>query len=84
MPFRLRSITFDRCPCIGRLRKRRRKQAMLSALSRLSPLHQDVFRLIRFDGLTIEAAAHKLSVTPEMVHEALVDVLLALGRANRS
>lgn len=56
---------------------------MRSALFRLSPLHQDVFRLIRFDGLTIEAAAHKLSVTPEMVHEALVDVLLALGRANR-
>lgn len=84
MSFRFRFIAFDWCPCIERLRKRRRKQAMLSALFRLSPLHQDVFRLIRFDGLTIEAAAHKLSVTPEMVHEALVDVLLALGRANRS
>ncbi|NML96154.1 sigma factor-like helix-turn-helix DNA-binding protein [Novosphingobium olei] len=57
---------------------------MRSALFNLSPLHQDVFRMIRFDGLTIEAAAHKLGVTPEMVHEALVDVLLALGRANRS
>ncbi|WP_369011645.1 hypothetical protein [Novosphingobium cyanobacteriorum] len=40
--------------------------------------------MIRFDGLTIQAAAHKLNVTPEVAHEALVDVLLALGRANRS
>lgn len=56
---------------------------MQAALSRLSPFHQNVFRLIRFDGLTIEAAARELSVTPDMVHEALVDVLLALGRANR-
>lgn len=84
MPFRLRSIPFGQCAFIGRLRKSRRKQAMLSAFLKLSPLHQDVFRLIRFEGLTIEAAAHQLDVTPEMVHEALVDVLLALGRANRS
>lgn len=57
---------------------------MRAALLGLSPLHQDVFRLIRFHGLTIEAAALKLGAAPETVHEALVDVLLALGRATQS
>lgn len=84
MPVRLRSLTFDRCPFIVPLRKWQRKRAMYSALLKLSPLHQDVFRMIRFDDLTIKAAAHKLGVTPEVVQEVLVDVLLALGRANGS
>lgn len=83
-PLRLRSRTIDRCRFIQRLRSRRWKKAMLAALPGLSSFHQKVFWLIRCDRLTTQAASHELRVEPVMVHEVLVDVLLALGRANRT
>lgn len=84
MTFSLRSINVYTCQTIQRLCKWRRVQAMQAALSRLSPFHQNVFWLIRFDGFTIEAAAEELNAKPDEVLEALADVLLVLGRVTRS
>lgn len=73
----------DRLPFIGRLRRRRRLQAMRIALHSLPQFHQTVFRLMRFEGLSSTAAAEQLGVSLRQVEDALADVLVALVDATR-
>ncbi|HQS97921.1 sigma factor-like helix-turn-helix DNA-binding protein [Novosphingobium sp. 17-62-19] len=51
---------------------------MRKAVLALSPLHQSVFRMIRFERLSVEEAARQLDLDPQRVEELLTAVIIAL------
>ena len=68
----------DRLQPVRRWRKHRRLARMRKAVLALSPLHQNVFRMIRFERLSVEEAARQLDLDPQRVEELLTAVIIAL------
>lgn len=60
---------------------RRRRKAMQSAIEALSPFHQQVFQLMRFENLSTSEAAERLKREPATVEAAFAEVLIALVRS---
>jgi DNA-directed RNA polymerase specialized sigma24 family protein len=68
----------DRLQPVRRWRKHRRLARMRKAVLALSPLHQSVFRMIRFESLLVEEAARQLDLDPQRVEELLTALIIAL------
>lgn len=62
---------------------RRRLARMRKALLALSPLHQEVFRLVRFEGMSAGKAAQHLQLPSRRVQQLLTEVIIALADAAR-
>lgn len=62
---------------------RRRLAHMGKALLALSPLHQEVFRLVRFEGMSVGQAAQHLQLPSRRVRRLLTEVIIALADAAR-
>ena len=73
----------DRLTLVGRWRKHRRLARMRKAVLALSPPHQNVFRMIRLEGLSVEGTATQLGLDPQRVEELLTEVIIALVVAAR-
>ena len=65
------------------LRRWRRLRRMRKSLLALSPMHRDVFRMIRLEGLSIAQTAQELGVNSAEAERLLYEVVLALVGADR-
>lgn len=70
-------------PPIQRWIRRRRLARMRKALLALSPAHQSVFRMIRFEEMSIERAATHLHLPSQRVEKLLAEVIITLAEAAR-
>lgn len=73
----------EKLPLLKRWKRHQRLSRMRNAILALSPLHHRVFRLIRFQGLSVAAAASELNLPPQQVQELLTEVIIALAEAAR-
>ncbi|MDP3549330.1 MAG: sigma factor-like helix-turn-helix DNA-binding protein [Novosphingobium sp.] len=54
---------------------------MQAAVDALPPFHQQVFRLLRFENLSIMQTAERLGYSPATVEAAFAEILIALVRS---
>lgn len=73
----------EKLPLLKRRKMHQRLSRMRHAMLALTPLHHSVFRLIRFEGLSVAAAASELDLPPQRVQELLTEVIIALAEAAR-
>lgn len=66
---------------LSRWTTRRRRRAMQAAIDALSPFHQQVFHLMRFQNLSIGETADQLQCETATVEAAFAEVLIALVRS---
>jgi len=70
-------------PDILGLRRWRRLRRMRKSLLALTAMHRDVFRMIRFDGLSIAQTAEELGIDNAEAERLLYEVVLVLVSADR-
>lgn len=73
----------EQLPLLKRWTMRRRLVRMRKALLALSPLHQSVFHMIRFEGMSVHQAAQQLRLPSRGVEKLLTEVIIALAEAAR-
>lgn len=71
----------EKLPLVKAWIRQRRLARMRKALLALSPLHQNVFRMIRLEGLSVEIAARNLHLPSRQVERLLTEVIVALAEA---
>lgn len=75
--------TLEQLPLLKPWITRRRLARMRKALLAMSQLHQEVFRLVRFEGMSVGKAAQHLQLPSRRVQQLLTEVIIALADAAR-